>query len=137
MPTMSSIQSPSSSDRNVTMLEFEVTGVTPIAERVVQFDLASCAGELPPFEAGAHIDVELPMADGSLQLRQYSLINPTEPAGRYRIAVLREESGRGGSRHLHGRIALGHKLRGSPPRNHFRLHDGPAKALLIAGGIGV
>ena len=46
-------------------------------------------GELPPFTAGAHIDVHI--APGCV--RQYSLCNDPRERHRYVVAVLREESG--------------------------------------------
>ena len=63
-------------------------------------DIKSCelvdpAGqELKPFKAGSHIDIQLPGG----YLRQYSLCNDPSEVSRYRIAVLREEDGRGGSK---------------------------------------
>ena len=49
--------------------------------------------KLPPFTAGAHILVDL--SNGLT--RQYSLCNDPVETHRYRIAVLREHNGRGGS----------------------------------------
>lgn len=90
-------------------------------------------GALPPFSAGAHIDVHLP---GGL-IRQYSLCNDPARAQRYHIAVLRDENGRGGSRAIHDQVEQGDALKISAPRNHFALaHDAPHH-LLIAGGIGI
>jgi cytochrome P450/ferredoxin-NADP reductase len=85
---------------------------------------------LPPWEPGAHIDLELP--DGAL--RQYSLCG-RPGTDELRIAVLREETGRGGSVAVHD-VRVGDRLRIRGPRNHFRLR--PADSLLfVAGGIGI
>ena len=88
---------------------------------------------LPAWEAGAHVDVILP---GDL-VRQYSLCG--DPASdRWRIAVLREDDGRGGSAALHQIAGPGATLALAGPRNHFRFapaHGAPI--LLVAGGIGV
>ena len=85
---------------------------------------------LPDWQPGAHVDLEL--ADGSL--RQYSLCGRAGEG--YRIAVLREPSGRGGSVAVHDQVRVGSRLRVRGPRNHFRLR--PAGfVLLIAGGIGI
>ncbi len=86
----------------------------------------------PDFEAGAHIDLLLPNG----MVRQYSLINPGCP-NRYRIAVLREEAGRGGSSFVCDHLVQGDVLRISGPRNNFPLRKDQRPACLIAGGIGV
>jgi vanillate O-demethylase ferredoxin subunit len=90
-------------------------------------------GDLPPFDAGAHIDVHL----GDGLVRQYSLCNPPDERGRYVIAVLRDERGRGGSKAMHERLRAGERVRISRPRNHFMLDGRATRVLLLAGGIGV
>jgi vanillate O-demethylase ferredoxin subunit len=89
--------------------------------------------ELPPFTAGAHIDVEI--APGLV--RQYSLSNDPRRRDHYQIAVLREETGRGGSVALVDRIGAGDTLKVSEPRNHFALEPSARRTVLIAGGIGI
>lgn len=87
--------------------------------------------DLPVWEPGAHVDLELP--DGAL--RQYSLCG-TPGARTLRIAVLNEPAGRGGSRTVHERVHVGDRLAVRGPRNHFRLK--PASSyVFVAGGIGV
>lgn len=87
---------------------------------------------LPPFRAGAHVDLHLP--DG--KVRQYSLLGDPKDQARYTIGVKREASGRGGSIWLHEGLKIGDTLRVCAPRNHFELADGQAH-LLLAGGIGI
>jgi ferredoxin-NADP reductase len=100
----------------------DVVELTLTAERTEPF---------PDWEPGAHIDLELP--DGAL--RQYSLCG-RPGAAELRIAVLREDGGRGGSVAVHDRLRVGDRLRVRGPRNHFRLR--PAGTLLfVAGGIGI
>jgi vanillate O-demethylase ferredoxin subunit len=89
--------------------------------------------DLPPFTAGAHIDIHL--AGGVV--RQYSISNAPRERHRYVIAVLRDERGRGGSKALHEQLRVQDIVRVSRPRNNFRLVDGARRVLLIAGGIGV
>lgn len=103
------------------------------ARGVHSFELVDADGAaLPPFEAGAHLDVHV---DAGL-VRQYSLCNDPAERHRYVIAVLREDAGRGGSRAVHERLQVGRRVKVSAPRNHFALR--PARrALLLAGGIGV
>lgn len=91
---------------------------------------------LPPFAAGAHIDVHLP---GGF-MRQYSLSHAA-PADsgctQYRIGVKREPTSRGGSAALHKRVVAGDLLSISTPRNSFALRGQAQRHLLLAGGIGL
>ncbi|WP_328492843.1 PDR/VanB family oxidoreductase [Streptomyces sp. NBC_00414] len=88
--------------------------------------------ELPGWEPGAHIDVVL--APG-LE-RQYSLCGDPADRRAWRVAVLREPDGRGGSAHVHGQLRAGGKIRVRGPRNHFALLPSP-RYLFVAGGIGI
>ncbi|NYV75409.1 cytochrome P450/oxidoreductase [Streptomyces sp. UH6] len=100
---------------------------------VVVVTLADGAGKpLPSWTPGAHVDLDL----GGLS-RQYSLCGDPEDRQRYRIAVLREPEGRGGSRHVHERLAPGDTLTLRGPRNHFRLDPTARRHVLVAGGIGI
>ncbi len=108
--------------------------VTRQAERVVALDLvAENGGALPPFAAGAHIDVHI--ATGIV--RQYSLCGDPADRSRYRIAVLLEAQSRGGSATIHDAFHPGRKVRITEPRNMFTLHPATKQAVLVAGGIGV
>jgi ferredoxin-NADP reductase len=89
-------------------------------------------GELPAWEPGAHIDVVLP----SGLIRQYSLCGSPQDLREYRIAVLLEPRGRGGSLEVHTDVTAGTELGIVGPRNRFPLHDAPAY-VFIAGGIGI
>ena len=103
------------------------------AEGICSFELVAQDGDaLPAFSAGAHIDVHV--APGLI--RQYSLSNDPAERHRYRIAVLREPTSRGGSAGMHDGVKTGDVLRISSPRNHFALAEAP-RSLLLAGGIGV
>ncbi|MDM0037223.1 PDR/VanB family oxidoreductase [Variovorax sp. J22P271] len=103
------------------------------ADGVCSFELLPHDGSaLPPFSAGAHIDVHV--APGVI--RQYSLSNDPAERHRWRIAVLRESASRGGSAGMHDGVQPGDVLHVSAPRNHFPLVDAP-HSLLLAGGIGV
>lgn len=111
-----------------------VKGVKDEAIGIRSFDLVALDGEqLPPFTAGAHIDVHL----GGDVVRQYSLSNAPSEQGKFRIAVLLDESGRGGSRAMH-KVKEGDLLEVSGPRNHFALAGQETSLhLMLAGGIGV
>lgn len=90
-------------------------------------------GELPEFSAGAHVD--LYFRDG--RVRQYSLCQDPDDRRRYLIAVLREESGRGGSIAIHERVHTQRLVAVGHPRNNFPLVEGAPYYLLVAGGIGI
>lgn len=116
-------------------LSLELIEITPLTRDISLFEFRAAhkQGELPPFTAGAHLSLELP----SGLVRQYSLCNDPAEAGRYVVAVKREDGGRGGSREMHTVLRPGDILKSRAPTNHFPLAPAPAKALLIAGGIGV
>jgi vanillate O-demethylase ferredoxin subunit len=92
----------------------------------------SSAGRLPTFSAGSHVDVRVP--DGPV--RQYSLCGAPNQCDAYEIAVLREQSSRGGSQGLHDNIQTGDEIEISAPRNHFALDETQSHFILLAGGIG-
>lgn len=101
---------------------------------VVVIDLARAdRGNLPTFEAGAHIDVHLP----SSLIRQYSLCGDPADAGIYRLGVLRDSQSRGGSIAVHQELLEGVKVNISLPRNHFPLDLNAERSILLGGGIGI
>jgi len=87
---------------------------------------------LPGWAPGAHIDAR--WRDG-LE-RQYSLCGDPAQPSRWRLAVLRELNGRGGSAYVHERLRPGDLVQVRGPRNHFQLVDAD-EYLFIAGGIGI
>ena len=106
---------------------------TKEAEDIISFELTRADGtSLPPFSAGAHIDVRV----NDKTTRQYSLCNSASEPHRYVIGVLKDPNSRGGSVAMHEDISVGDTLEISAPKNHFPLE--PARhTLLLAGGIGV
>ena len=119
-------------------LELSITGVRELTPRIRAYELRALDwGELPAASAGAHIEVPVRLNDGTVSTRQYSLTTSSGPNNVYEIAVLQEDSGRGGSQAIHQTWKLGTRLRVSSPINHFPLHDDERPAVLIAGGIGI
>jgi ferredoxin-NADP reductase len=113
-----------------------IRSMTVEAAGVLSLELVDPGGDkLDEWEPGAHLDVVLETAAGEV-VRQYSLCG--DPAERlsYRIGVLREAAGRGGSRHVHDVLRTGDLVRVRGPRNHFRLVDAD-EYVFVAGGIGV
>ncbi|MBA0125314.1 oxidoreductase [Haloechinothrix sp. YIM 98757] len=110
-----------------------VTAKETVAEGVVALELAHPDGaRLPDWTPGAHIDLILP---GGLT-RQYSLCGDRWDAYRYRVGVLREPDGRGGSAYVHDRLRVGDSVGVGGPRNNFPLVPSD-NYLFIAGGIGI
>jgi ferredoxin-NADP reductase len=102
------------------------------AEGVVSLVLRDPNGQaLPEWDAGAHVDVYVPG-----MVRQYSPSGLPSDRETYRVAVLREPNGRGGSQHVHDSIRTGDRLEVGHPRNNFRLLNSD-RYLFIAGGIGI
>lgn len=119
------------------MLTLHVTDIRDEAEGIRSFELRDPGGaELHPFEAGAHLQVEVTLPDGQVALRHYSLLGDPRDRSRYRIAVLLA-GGRGGSRFMHERVAPGSSLRAVPPENGFPLLLEADHSILMAGGIGI
>jgi ferredoxin-NADP reductase len=101
--------------------------------QVAVFDLARPDGTLlPGWEPGAHIDLLL----GPGLVRQYSLCGDPASTSWWRIAVQREDAGRGGSVLVHERLNVGTSVVVRGPRNAFPLRPAP-RYLFIAGGIGI
>ncbi|MFB6931359.1 PDR/VanB family oxidoreductase [Streptomyces chartreusis] len=113
-----------------TLLVKQIRSESP---RVITLTLVDPAGEpFPPWEAGAHLDVELP----SGTIRQYSLCGDNQDKTSYTIAVQHEPAGRGGSHEVHTAPLIGKELTVRGPRNHFPLISSE-EHFLIAGGIGI
>lgn len=104
-----------------------------VCDSVFEFVLAPANGDpLPKANPGDHIDVYID-AD---TVRQYSLMNAPGESDYYRIGVLCDEAGRGGSRTLCSQFKVDDILSIGQPRNLFALKNG-GDAILIAGGIGI
>ncbi|WP_229742654.1 PDR/VanB family oxidoreductase [Gordonia jinhuaensis] len=115
------------------VLTLQVREKTRVAEGVCAVTLADAGGlRLPDWAPGSHIDVMLP----GDRVRQYSLCGDRWDPHSYRIAVLREPAGRGGSAYIHDELEVGDQVPIGGPRNNFGLVPSP-HYLFIAGGIGI
>ncbi|MGI9196286.1 MAG: PDR/VanB family oxidoreductase [Candidatus Nanopelagicales bacterium] len=114
-------------------LDLRVRQVRWEADGVVSLILEDPAGNpLPQWAPGSHLDLHLP---GGLT-RNYSLSGDPADRQSWRVAVLREPAGRGGSAYVHDELRAGQVLAAHGPRNNFSLR--PAESyLFIAGGIGI
>lgn len=114
--------------------EVRVATKTAVAEGVVALELQAADDQpLPAWEPGAHVDLVLP---GARPTRQYSLSGDPTDRATYRLGILREANGGGGSMFVHDELAAGAALRIRGPRNNFQLVASP-RYLFIAGGIGI
>jgi ferredoxin-NADP reductase len=110
-----------------------VTARDARADGVISVTLADpTGGQLPAWTPGAHIDVLL---DDGL-VRQYSLCGAPADQHSWRLGVLLDEAGRGGSRRVHETLQVGTTVAVRGPRNHFPLHSS-TRYLFVAGGIGI
>ena len=79
-----------------------VRSMTHESAGVLSVELVDPDGrDLPTWEPGSHLDLRLP---GGLS-RQYSLAGDPHDRRRYRLGILREEAGRGGSAYVHEALA--------------------------------
>jgi ferredoxin-NADP reductase len=110
-----------------------VTGKTVVADGVVTLDLAAMSGgRLRDWTPGSHIDLVLPNG----LTRQYSLCGDRWDPSTYRVGVLREPAGHGGSAFVHDELAVGDVVGVGGPRNNFPLVPSESY-LFVAGGIGI
>jgi ferredoxin-NADP reductase len=121
----------------VTTREFEadvrVEGKDVVSDGVAALTLREVNGEpLPRWEPGAHVDLIL----GKAPTRQYSLCGDPDDHRVWRLGILRDANGSGGSLYVHDELQVGDVVRIRGPRNNFQLVDSP-KYLFIAGGIGI
>ncbi|TMM51273.1 4Fe-4S double cluster binding domain-containing protein [Sulfitobacter sabulilitoris] len=116
------------------VLDMVVDTASDLGGGVMMYDLcARTGGDLPAWSAGAHLDLVV----APEYLRPYSLMGDPADRSRYRIAVLREDAGRGGSALVHRIFAPGRRVFVSQPENHFPLAEDAPHSLLMGGGIGV
>src|SRR4051794_8884190 len=104
-----------------------------VAGDVLTLSLASPQGlRLRDWTPGAHIDLVLPNG----MTRQYSLCGDRRDPFTYRVGVLREQSGRGGSAYVHDELEVGDLVGVGGPRNNFALVPSE-QYLFVAGGGGL
>ena len=122
-------------DRNDSpVVQVKIARVTQLTGKISHYVLTAADGtDLPAWEAGAHVDIVI----APDTLRQYSLMGDPADRSHYEIAVLREETGKGGSRLLHRIFTEGRKVFISRPINHFPLVSDAAHSFLMGGGIGL
>lgn len=115
-------------------LQLEVADVQVEARDVIHVELRAPGGaELPAFEPGAHVAIDLPNG----LIRHYSLTNDWRERDRYMLGVARSPQSKGGSLFIHQALRRGMILPVSVPRNGFPLDPSAGQYLFLAGGIGI
>ena len=119
----------------MSLIKLEVTDIEQLTSNIKKFQFSALDGApLPTWEAGAHIDFQI-----NDQLRRsYSLANKPGDTNHYVTAILREETGGGGSKYMHDEIKVGDNMEiTGPPSNLFPINEEAKKHLLLGGGIGI
>ena len=115
-------------------MQLRVVARATVADRVAAFTLGRVdGGALPAWTPGSHIDLTLP---GGI-IRQYSLCSDPADSGEWRVAVLHEPDGRGGSVAAHHHLQVGAVVHADGPRDNFGFRASASDVLFIAGGIGI
>ncbi len=115
-------------------IQLKVAAIKELTPKIKMFELVSpTGGALPPFEAGAHIDIKT----GAGVVRSYSLANDPKERHRYVTAVLKEPQSKGGSKWMHENVEVGDTLTATEPLQNFPLAPDAKKSVLLAGGIGI
>ncbi|MEV8022829.1 globin domain-containing protein [Streptomyces sp. NPDC086554] len=121
--------------------QWEVVARTEETPYVASFLLRPADGHpAPPFRAGQYVSVQVQLADGARQIRQYSLTGA--PSATTRAIAVKQVTGTGGdpdgevSHHLHTHVRQGDLLRVSAPYGDLVLEPGDAPLLLASAGIG-
>lgn len=110
-----------------------VRALEKIAHSVMKVTLEDpSANDLPPWEAGAHVDLWLKPGRGT----QYSLCGDQTNRRHWTIAVERGADAGNSASFIFEDLRPGMLLHVGGPRNHFPLKPA-AKYLFIAGGIGI
>ncbi len=116
------------------VLQVVVSKAEKMTATITKYEFSMPDGsDMPLVTAGAHVDVVV----APEFFRQYSLSGDPADRSKYQIAVLREDSGRGGSALMHRIFEPGRKVFISDPINHFPLAQDAEFTYLMGGGIGV
>ena len=116
------------------VLRVVLSGVDQMTPDITKYEFSMPDGSnMSEVSAGAHIDVVV----APEYFRQYSLSGDPANRSKYQIAVLRDDSGRGGSKLMHRIFEAGRMVFISKPLNHFPLAEDASKTYLMGGGIGI
>ncbi|MBR9864388.1 MAG: 2Fe-2S iron-sulfur cluster binding domain-containing protein, partial [Rhodobacteraceae bacterium] len=116
------------------VMRVKLSRVERLTDSVTLYEFSNPDGSpLPETTAGAHIDVVV----APEFFRQYSMSHDPADRSKYQIAVLREDTGRGGSKLMARIFEEGRMVFISKPINHFPLVEDASMTYLMGGGIGI
>ncbi|MGW1428442.1 globin domain-containing protein [Streptomyces sp. NPDC002431] len=120
--------------------DWEVVSRVEETDDVATFRIRPADGApAPDFRPGQYVSVQVELADGAHQIRQYSLSSaPGSEVRSLTVKRVREAGAPDGevSNHLHAAVAAGDTLRVSAPYGELVLDASDAPVLLASAGIG-
>ena len=123
----------STSSADARILKLIVTECATLADGVMGLTFETTdGGELPAWGPGAHVDFMLT----DTLVRQYSLCSDPSDRKQWKIGVLLQPDGRGGSAFVHRQLHVGSTVRARGPRNLFPLQLAEHYQFIV-GGIGI
>ena len=112
--------------------DHRIAAPTTLSGDTIALTVDAVDGDLPRFRPGQYISLQVPLADGARQIRQYSLTgSPAESRWRFSVKLAGEVSA-----HLHEHVFEGDLLDVSTPFGDLVLPDDDAPLLLASAGIG-
>lgn len=112
-----------------------IESLEAVARGILSITFAPPLGADPVFTPGAHLEVAIPLPGGPA-IRHYSLCSKPDGSDGWRVAILDEPTGRGGSHWLHEHLADCTSLLIRGPRDTFG-YQRRSPMLFVAGGIGI
>ena len=116
-------------------LNLNVAAIDSVGADLVRIELRnSKGGNLPKFDAGAHLDL---LIDRDRLRRSYSLTNHPVERERYVIHVLNREKHSGASEWLHTTLKPGDVIQARLPENVLAIDESATRHFLVGEGIGI
>ncbi|MFI2211314.1 globin domain-containing protein [Streptomyces sp. NPDC020141] len=122
-----------------TLRDHRVVGRRAETDEVTTFLVRPADGSAPPpFRPGQYVSVQVELADGAHQIRQYSISGASADALRFSVKRIAGADTPDGevSGHLHDRVHPGDLLKVGAPFGDVVLDDGDGPLLLVSAGIG-
>ncbi|MBE3657157.1 flavodoxin [Vibrio navarrensis] len=122
-------------DNSPVRIELTCVEKETIARDFITFWLEPKSGQLPIYQPGQHLPIEVEI-DGVRIARRYTLSSSPSRPGRYAISVKRIQGGRV-SNWLAEHLSVGDVLSAQTPDGQFQLTDKHSPLLLLSAGSGV
>ncbi|GHF55116.1 hemin transporter [Streptomyces mashuensis] len=116
---------------------YRVVSRTPETDDVMTFRVEPADGSaVPASRPGQYVSVQVELADGARQIRQYSLSGNPGDALQFTVRKVTDEPRGEVSHHLHEQVREGGLLRVSAPFGDVTLDEDDTPVLLASAGIG-